>query len=80
MGAQQWRWVPLVREGLGSLLSRRALGSGVPRMEMGVVPPAGEGLGGVPRMGEGLEMRVPPMNAELGGSTQGRGREGIEAS
>lgn len=56
MGVQQWRWAPLVREGLGSLLSRRALGSGIPSMKMGVVPPAGKGLGRSLGLGEGLEM------------------------
>lgn len=43
---------------------------GVPPKEMGIVPPAGGTTGGgpsVPLMGEGLEMRIPPMNAELGG-------------
>lgn len=42
--------------------------------------PQREGWGGVPLMREGLEMQVLLMNAELGGSLQGRGWEGTEVS
>lgn len=40
-------------------------GVGGPSDEDGDVPPAGEGPWGVPLMGEGLGMRVLPMNSVL---------------